>query len=264
METIKVIPGQALWLGYQGENNARAVVFDFSAWKAEYGDGVLTLAYIPPDHETAYPMEVLTTGTMGTWALTSAVTQYAGYGWALWSYRRAEDGLVVKTCKNLTTITASPEDAGGGDPAEPWVEQVLNAGAAAQAAAQAAAEAAERAEASLDKLPYPDLETETWWRYNSETGEYEDTGASYGGGGGSLPSGGTAGQVLTKRSGTAGDAAWEDLPTYDGTYQVAPLVGAQTTMNTAQTYLDRDIVVKPVGVYAVENDKGGNTVTIGG
>lgn len=259
MDIITAIPGQLLWLGFQWENKARAVTFDFSAWAQEFPGGTLTLAYIPPGNETAYPMEVLTTGTMGTWTLTSAVTQYAGYGWALWSYRRASDGLVVKTCKCPTNVTAMP-DTSGDTPPEPyegWVEQVLNAGAAAQ-------EAAERAEASLDKLPYPDLDTGTWWRWNSETGEYEDTGASYGGGGGSLPSGGTAGQVLTKRSDTAGDATWEDLPTYDGTYQVAPLVGAQTTMNTAQTYLDRNIVVKPVGVYAVENDKGGNTVTIGG
>ena len=32
-----------------------------------------------------------------------------------------------------------------------------------------------------------------------------------GGSGASLPSGGTAGQVLTKQSATDGDAAWEDL-----------------------------------------------------
>lgn len=264
MDIIKAIPGQALWLGFQWENNARAVVFDFSPWVQEYGEGTLTLAYIPPGSKMAYPMEVLVTSTTGTWTLTNAVTQYAGYGWALWSYRRASDGLVVKSCKNVTTITASPEDGTADGPEEPWVEQVLNAGAAAQAAAQTAAEAAEQAQAALDKLPYPNTETGTWWRWNSETGEYEDTGASYGGGGGSLPPGGTAGQVLTKNSNTAGDATWRDLPAYDGTYQVAPLVGAQTTMNTAQTYLDRDIVVKPVGVYAVENDKGGNTVTIGG
>lgn len=174
MDIISAIPGQLLWLGFQGENKARAVTFDFSAWAQEFPGGTLTLAYIPPGHETAYPMEVLTTGTMGTWTLTNAVTQYAGYGWALWSYRRASDGLVVKTCKCQTHVTPMP-DASGDTPPEPqqgWVEQVLNAGAVAQ-------EAAERAEASLDKLPYPNLETGTWWRYNSETGEYEDTGAAY-------------------------------------------------------------------------------------
>lgn len=32
-----------------------------------------------------------------------------------------------------------------------------------------------------------------------------------GGGGGSLPLGGTSGQVLTKQSATDGDAGWEDI-----------------------------------------------------
>lgn len=258
MDMITAIPGQLLWLGYQNENKARAVTFDFSAWAAEYEGGALTLAYIPAGSEIAYPMEVLVTSTTGTWTITNAVTQYPGYGWALWSFRRASDGLVVKTCKCPTHVTPMP-DASGETPPDPesgWVEQVLNAGAAAQ-------EAADRAEAALDKLPYPDMETGTWWRWNSETGEYEDTGASYKAGG-SLPSGGTKGQVLTKKSATQGDAEWADLPTYDGTYQVAPLIGASTTMETSQTYLDRDIVVKAVGVYAVENQSGGNTVTIGG
>lgn len=35
---------------------------------------------------------------------------------------------------------------------------------------------------------------------------------SAGGGGGSLPAGGTAGQILTKQSSTAGDATWVDPP----------------------------------------------------
>lgn len=179
MDMITAIPGKLLWLGYQNENLARAVTFDFSAWAAEYGDGVLTLAYIPAGSEISYPMELTVEGTVGTWTLTNAVTQFAGFGWALWSFRRASDGLVVKTCKCPTRVTAMP-DASAETPPEPqadWVEQVLNAGVAAQ-------EAAEQAQAALDKLPYPNTETGTWWRWNSETGEYEDTGASYSAGGG--------------------------------------------------------------------------------
>lgn len=178
MDLITATPGQILWLGFQNENLARAVAFDFSAWAAEYEGGTLTLAYIPAWSEVAYPQDVTVEGTTGTWTLTNAVTQFAGYGWALWSYRRASDGLVVKTCKCPTNVTAMP-DASGETPPEPqagWVEQVLNAAVAAQ-------EAANRAEASLDKLPYLDTETGTWWRWKSETGGFEDTGASYCAGG---------------------------------------------------------------------------------
>lgn len=179
MDIINATPGQLIWLGFQWENLARAVTFDFSTWAAQYGEGDVSLLYIPPGSEIAYPMTVTAQGTTATWTLTNVETQFAGYGWALWSYRRASDGLVVKTCRCPTSVTASPEDAGDAppDPEAPWVEQVLNA-------AQAAQEAAEAAQESLDKLPYPDLSTGTWWRWNSSTGQYEDTGASYGGGGG--------------------------------------------------------------------------------
>lgn len=174
MDIISAVPGQMIWLGYQNENLARAVTFDFSAWAEEYPGGTLTLAYIPAGSEIAYPMVLTIEDTVGTWILTNAVTQFAGFGWALWSFRRASDGLVVKTCKCPTKVTAMP-DASGETPPEPqqaWVDAVLAAGQAAQ-------EAAERAWEALDKLPYPNQDTETWWRWNSETGEYEDTGASY-------------------------------------------------------------------------------------
>lgn len=81
---------------------------------------------------------------------------------------------------------------------------------------------------------------------------------------GTLPSGGTRGQVLVKQSDTPGDAAWEDLPTYDGSYEVTPLPLMDTVMNTQQTYLDRDVVVKAIPYQQATNPSGGYTVTIGG
>lgn len=52
--------------------------------------------------------------------------------------------------------------------------------------------------------------------YNSTSGQLQvDNGTSFvggtGGGGGALPTGGTAGQVLTKQSATDGDADWESI-----------------------------------------------------
>lgn len=176
MKIVQALSGEPIWLGFQFENLARAVTFDFSAWAMEYGEGVITLAYLPPGSAVPYPMALTVEGTTATWTLTNTVTQKAGKGWALWSYRRAADGLVVKTCKCGTEVSASPE-ASGAAPPEPeasWVEQVLQASATAQEAAQAAQE-------SLDKLPYPDKVTGTWWRYNSATGQYEDSGAPYDG-----------------------------------------------------------------------------------
>lgn len=85
-----------------------------------------------------------------------------------------------------------------------------------------------------------------------------------GGGGGGLPSGGTAGQYLVKQSSAAGDAAWADLPLYEGSYEVTPLVGADTIMQTQGTYLDRDVVLKAIPYTETTNLSGGKTATIGG
>lgn len=79
-----------------------------------------------------------------------------------------------------------------------------------------------------------------------------------------VPDGGTEGQILIKNSDDNGDASWQDLPTFDGSYTIVPMIGAETQMNTAQTYLDRNITVERVPVYVTQNDSGGNTVIIGG
>lgn len=81
---------------------------------------------------------------------------------------------------------------------------------------------------------------------------------------GTLPAGGIRGQVLVKQSATPGDAAWEDLPKYDGSYEVTPLPLMDTVMQTQQTYLDRDVVVKAIPYQKTTNQSGGYTATIGG
>ena len=88
-----------------------------------------------------------------------------------------------------------------------------------------------------------------------------------GGGGGSLPSGGTDGQYLVKDSTAEGGARWADLPVFEptaGAWSVTPLVEAETTRHTAGNYLDRDIVVEAIPYAEVSNISGGMTATIGG
>lgn len=75
---------------------------------------------------------------------------------------------------------------------------------------KAAEEAATRAENAAIHQPYPNEETETWWVWNAETGEYEDTGESYGADGHiatvPTPTAEDAGKVLTVSE--AGAAVW--------------------------------------------------------
>ena len=79
-----------------------------------------------------------------------------------------------------------------------------------------------------------------------------------------LPAGGEKGQVLTKQSNADNDADWDDLPVFDGVYEITPLVGSETTMRTQQHYLDRNIVVKSIPYAEVTNEANGLTATIGG
>ena len=45
---------------------------------------------------------------------------------------------------------------------------------------------------------------------------------------------------------------------------MTPQTDGETTLETAQTYLDRDIVVQAIPYAEVSNIKGGLTATIGG
>ena len=102
------------------------------------------------------------------------------------------------------------------------------------------------------------------WHFSKQgdqlIGDLEEAEVFYG----SLPSGGTDGQYLVKDSTAEGGAKWADLPSYSGVWSVTPLVNTQTTLETAQTYLDRDIVVEAIPYAEVSNISGGTTATIGG
>ena len=56
MRTVRVRSGQDIWIGRQGENGARAVVFDLTEWEAEYGEGVAVGAAKRAHDYYAYPV----------------------------------------------------------------------------------------------------------------------------------------------------------------------------------------------------------------
>jgi len=70
-----------------------------------------------------------------------------------------------------------------------------------------------------------------------------------GSGGGSLPTGGTTGQVLTKKSSTDGDADWED-----------PASGGHTIVNSAGTSMASEDKLKFVGATVTDDSTNGQTV----
>ena len=160
-----------LTLGRQGENLARQVVFDLSAWEAEYGPGTAELIHQRPGDASPYPVAAVREGSTLVWTLTSADTDFhSDYGSCELRYYVGD--VLVKSRTWLTKVIramSTPSETAPPEPEQGWVERVLEAGVSAK-------EAAERAEKAAIHQPYPNAETETWWVWDPESGEYRDSG----------------------------------------------------------------------------------------
>lgn len=55
---------------------------------------------------------------------------------------------------------------------------------------------------------------------------------------------------------------YDDVPLYDGEYEVTPRVNEQT-LPTAQRFLARDVKIEKIPYFEVSNSSGGKTVSIG-
>ena len=176
MNIYHVRHGSILPLGKQGENMARKIQFDISRWIGTFGPGTVQLLHQRSGDEAPYPVAVEQEGNLAVWTVTSADTAAAGTGRAELQYYVGD--ALAKSETWMTKVLAAMGPAGETPPEaqQGWVDQVLQAGAAATEAAEKAANAAVR-------QPYPNAETGTWWVWNAESGAYEDTGISYGTGG---------------------------------------------------------------------------------
>lgn len=142
-------PGGIITLGRRGENMARQVVFDLSAWVAVYGAGTAQLIAQRAGDASPYPVSIEQTSDSAIWTVNSADTANVGDGKVELLY--TVDDVVVKSeiwqtsvSDALTDDTTEPPEAAAG-----WVEQVLAAGAQAVDAAAAAEKAAARAESAV-------------------------------------------------------------------------------------------------------------------
>lgn len=173
MNIYHVRHGSILPLGKQGENMARKIQFDISRWIGTFGPGTVQLLHQRRGDEAPYPVAVEQEGNLAVWTVTSADTAAAGTGRAELQYYVGDalaksETWMTKVLPALGPASETPPEAQQG-----WVDQVIQAGAAA-------AEAADRAEEAAVRQPYPNAETGTWWVWNAESGAYEDTGISYG------------------------------------------------------------------------------------
>lgn len=170
MQIIQAQCGSVIQLGLSGENLARQVEFDVSAWIQLYGEGDVSLLARRPGETVPYPVAVTRAENLVLWPLGGVDTAKPGYGQAELLYYVGD--ALVKSQVWMTRIAPalSPENATEPVPRDPWEEylqQVTKAGAGALAAA-------ERAEEALTHQPK--IQDGTWWVWSAVDNAYQDTG----------------------------------------------------------------------------------------
>ena len=139
-------------IGYNGENDVRAVQFDVTEWLENYGPGGnFTLVFKRPTQSNAYPCPVTLEGNIATWMVQSSDLQYVGTGQAQLVY--SNDPKIKKT-KIYDVIVNPSLEPGETPPAEyvPWINSVIEIRDEAVAAKDAAVVAQEKAEDALEKI----------------------------------------------------------------------------------------------------------------
>lgn len=94
-----------IYLGRQGEMNAREIVFDLSALREKYGTGTATLYHQRAKDPAPYLIGE-TTGTTLTWTVSETDTVYAGIGYCEFRYTFGTEGL-SKSTMFATNVKAS-------------------------------------------------------------------------------------------------------------------------------------------------------------
>lgn len=142
MNTVKVENCKTLFIGRRGENEVTEVVFDFSEWQTEFGNGVIDLFVKRNGDSAAYPVVLSVDGTVATWIVTDADTAVVGSGKIEFVY--TVDQKVAKSAifpfyvgEDIGQASSEPPD-----PYESWIETLTELGTETQANAQAAAQSA--------------------------------------------------------------------------------------------------------------------------
>ena len=141
-----------LSIGYVGENIVTEIAFDYSAWKKEYGDGVLALELKRYGDTYAYPVVISTEGdSTSVWTIRDTDVAKNGRGQAQLQYVigdavKKSAIFVVDVERSLEETTDVP------DPYEEWLDDIIRISAETAVNAQHAEESAESASASAESI----------------------------------------------------------------------------------------------------------------
>ena len=127
---------QPIFLGNQGENLARTLEFDVSSWLGQYPGAEIVMLVQRPEEDTPYIAVTQVENGVLRWTPTNADTAIAGTGKIM---LRLILGEKVRKSAICTVFVAKSLDEPGDapDPAQAWVDQVIDAANKAEEGAKA-------------------------------------------------------------------------------------------------------------------------------
>lgn len=140
-------PTVTIPIWYQGENNASIVEIDLAPLISKFGDGTAQALFRRPSDTDPYPIVLQRQDNTAVWTVSAGDTAQAGYGrlqvsWYVGDTLARSQIFTILVQKSLTSGENPP------NPAQPWVNEVLQAAVDAEQSAKDAADAA-------GKIPNP-------------------------------------------------------------------------------------------------------------
>lgn len=172
------VQGGSIPLGRQGENQAQTVIWQGIAaqYAALYGEGTFQLMAQRCGDAAPYPVVLTRDGDSLVWTVSDPDTAKSGVGRCELTY--LVGGAVAKSKTWQTQVLASFTADGSAEPPEPaqsWVQEVLDAATAAGKSAEAAADSADKAEDASVHAPQIGADG-AWETWDQATGAYVSTG----------------------------------------------------------------------------------------
>lgn len=190
MFNISKLPG-SIDIGYVGETNFRTIEIDMTPWMESNPDGVPSIVCIRPKEKKADAYVAATTfeNNVLSWTITAGdIGSHEGTGEIQIWLEEEENETVNKRGKSVkvkTIVHDSASDPGAEVPAAQTAvleqmtqlkNETVSAAEDAEDAKDAAEQAAADAEAAVVHQPYIDSTSKHWMVWDSEEGEYTDTG----------------------------------------------------------------------------------------
>lgn len=193
------VQGGTIPLGRQGENQVQTVIWQgiVKQYADLYGEGAFQLMAQRCGDAAPYPVALTRDGGSLVWTVSDSDTAKSGVGRCELTY--LVGGAVAKSKTWQTQVLASFTADGSAEPPEPaqsWVQEVLEAATAAGKSAEAAADSADKAEDA--SVHAPQIGTDgAWETWDQATGAYVSTGVEAQGPKGPKGEDGTAKFIVT-------------------------------------------------------------------